>query len=266
MKVAVAQFAAVSDKAANLARIAALATEAAGAGARVAVFPEASMHGFGRPRDDLRPAAEPLDGPFVESLGRLASNLGLTLVVGMFEAIPGDERVSNTLVVVDRSGGLVTSYRKRHLFDAFDDRESNRFHAGGEGLPIVEVEGFRAAVAICYDLRFPAFIQHAADSGAELLMVPSAWVAGPMKEEHWGVMVRARAIENTMYVAAAAMTGPGYCGRSMIVDPFGVVTAALGEAEGVALAEVSRERLAEVRARLPLVAQRRAESEMTAGS
>jgi deaminated glutathione amidase len=265
MKVAVAQFAAGTDKSANLARISTLAAQAARAGARLAVFPEGSMHGFGGPRDDLRPAAEPLDGPFVEGLQQLAADLELTLVAGMFEAVPGDERVSNTAVVVDGRSGLVASYRKRHLYDAFDDRESDRFRAGAAGMPIVQMDGFRTAIAVCYDLRFPAFIQHAADCGAGMLVVPSAWVAGPMKEEHWSVLVRARAIENTMYVAAAAMTGSHYCGRSMIVDPFGVVTSMLGEAEGVAVGEVSEERLAEVRARLPLIAQRRAELDASAG-
>ena len=262
MKIAVAQFSAGYDKTANLEHISALAEEAARAGAQLVVFPEGAMHGFGAPSDDLRPVAEPLDGKFVDGLHGLASRLRLTVVAGMFEAIPGDHRISNTAVVIDARRGLVASYRKRHLYDAFDERESDRIRPGAGDLPIVEVEGFKTAVAICYELRFPAFIQQAADRGAELLVVPSAWVAGPLKEEHWSVLLRARAIENTMYVAAAAMTGAGYCAQSMVVDPLGVVTAALGEAEGVTVAEVTKERLAEVRARLPLIAQRSADSKV----
>ena len=265
MKIAVAQFSAGGDKTANLANISALAEEAAQAGARLVVFPEGAMHGFGAPSDDLRPAAEPLDGKFVDGLSRLASRLQLTLVAGMFETNPGDQRISNTAVVIDPRRGLVAAYRKRHLYDAFDERESDRIRAGGDDLPIVEVEGFSTAVAICYELRFPAFIQLAADRGAELLVVPSAWVAGPLKEEHWSVLLRARAIENTMYVAAAAMTGAGYCARSMVIDPLGVVTTALGEAQSVAVAEVTKERLAQVRSRLPLIAQRRAEANVPTG-
>jgi predicted amidohydrolase len=260
MKVAVAQYESGRDKTANLKRIAALAAEAASAGARLVVFPEGSMHTFGELTDDLRPAAEPVDGPFVEELRGLASRLGVTLVAGMFESIPGDHLISNTAVVVDPRKGLVAAHRKRHLYDAFGERESDRFHPGDADLPIIEVDGFSTAVAICYELRFPAFIQHAADRGADLLAVPSAWVAGPLKEEHWNIIVRARAIENTMYVAAAGMTGVGYCARSMVIDPMGMVMAGLGEAAGVAVAELSQDRLAQVRAKLPLVAQRRAGS------
>lgn len=257
MKVAVAQFESGADKAENFERITAQADEAASVGARLVVFPEGAMHTFGQLTDDLRPAAEPLDGPFVGHLGRLAARLGLTLVVGIFESVPGDQRINNTAVVIDPRKGLVAAHRKRRLYDAFGERESDRFRPGDSDLPLVEVDGFKTAVAICYELRFPAFIQNAADRGADMLVVPSAWVAGPMKEEHWNLIVRTRAVENTMYVAAAGMTGTGFCARSMIVDPMGSITAGLGEAPGVAVAELSQERLAAVRARLPLVAQRR---------
>jgi predicted amidohydrolase len=256
MKVAVAQFASGPDKASNLEHISALSSEAARAGARLVVFPEGAMHTFGALTDNLAPAAEPLDGRFVGELSRLAARLDLTVVAGMFESIAGDHRIYNTAVVVGAKG-LVASHRKRYLYDAFSEMESDRMRAGTEELPLVDIDGFATAVSICYELRFPAFIQHAADRGADLLVVPAAWVAGPLKEEHWSVMVRARAIENTMYVAGAGMTGAGYCGRSVIVDPLGVVQAALGEAEGVTVAEVTKERLAQVRARLPLGAQRR---------
>jgi predicted amidohydrolase len=133
--------------------------------------------------------------------------------------------------------------------------------AGEEDPPLIELQGFAVAVAICYDIRFPAFIGRLADRGADVLLLPSAWVAGPLKETHWNVLARARAIDNTMYVAAAGQTGAAYCGQSLIVDPLGVVVAGLGEAEGVAVAEISHERLKLARARLPLVAQRRPISE-----
>lgn len=260
IKVAVAQFESGPDKTANLERITSLAEEGASAGARLVVFPEGAMHTFGALTDDLRPAAEPLDGPFVGKLRALASRLDVTVVAGMFESIAGDRRISNTAIVIDARNGLVAAHRKRHLYDAFGELESERFRPGDANLPIVDVYGFSTAVAICYELRFPAFIQDAADRGADLLVVPSAWVAGPLKEEHWNLIVRARALENTMYVAVAGMTGAGFCGRSMIVDPMGVALAGLGEESGVAVAELSQDRLAHVRAKLPLVAQRRASS------
>lgn len=256
-RIAVAQFASGFDKAANLERIGSLAEQAARAGARVAVFPEGAMHTFGELKDDLARVAEPLDGPFVESLGRLATRLEMTIVAGMFESIPGEKRIHNTAVVISRAG-LIAHHRKHHLYDAFEDLESDRILAGEADPPLFELDGFKAALVVCYELRFPAYIQQLADRGADLLLVPSAWVAGPLKEEHWMVMVRARAIENTMYVAAAGMSGLGYCAKSMIVDPMGVVECALGEAEGVIAGEVTKERLAKVRRRLPLIEQRRA--------
>ena len=266
MKVAVAQFEPGWDKKANLEHIALLAGKAGRDGARVVVFPEGAMHTFGENSDDLRAAAEPLDGPFVETLSRLAARLDLTVVAGMFETIPGDDLIANTAIVVGPQRGLVASHRKVHLYDAFGELESERFRAGTSGVPLVEIDGFKAAFVVCYELRFPAFIQDAADRGADMLLVPAAWVAGPLKEEHWNLMVRARAVENTMFVAAAGMTGAGYCGRSMIVDPLGVVIAGLAEGEGVAVGEVTAERLAHARARLPLVEQRRALAEQRRAS
>lgn len=261
MKVAVAQFAATMDKAANLECITALGAEAAGLGARVVVFPEGAMCDFGEAGDDLRPHAEPLDGPFVGALTRLAARHAVTVVAGMFEAVAGDEHVYNTAVVVDPARGLAASYRKRQLFDAFGERESDRFRSGDRQALLIDVEGFKAAVAICYDVRFPAFIQDAADRGADVLLLPAAWVAGPLKEDHWDVMVRARAMENTMYVAGAGQAGIKYCAHSMVVDPLGVAVASLAERAGVVVAELSRERLGQARARLPLVAQRKAQRE-----
>lgn len=264
MKIAVGQFAAGPDKVANVEAIADLTAQANRAGARVVVFPEGAMHTFGELTDDLRPAAEPLDGPFVDSLLRLSYRLGIIVVAGMFEAIHSDERIHNTVVVIDPRDGIVATHRKRHMYDAFGEKESDRFRPGTEDPPLLEIESFKMSVVICYELRFPAYIQEIADRGADVLLVPAAWVAGPLKEEHWSVMMRARAIENTMYVAGAGMGGAGYCARSMIVDPLGVVSAGLAEAPGLAIAEITAERLAHARARLPLVAQRRAASPVKA--
>lgn len=257
MRVAVGQFSACMDKAANLERIGALVAQAGSLGARLLILPEGGMCDFGRPADDLRPLAEPVGGPFVDRLQRLASRYRVALVCGMFETIPGSGRIHNTAVVVDAKLGLIGAYRKRHLFDAFSDRESDRFQPGDADSPILDVGGFKLGVAICYELRFPTLFQELADRGAELVVLPSAWVAGPLKEEQWGVLARARAMDNTIYFAAAGQVGGRYAGRSLIVDPFGAALAGLGESEGVAVADLTHERLVEVRARLPLLDQRR---------
>jgi predicted amidohydrolase len=258
MKVAVGQFGPGMSKPANLERITKLTAQAAESGARVVVFPEAAMCDFGEKNDDLHSAAEPLDGRFVTTLSELASRHRMTVVAGMFETIPGERLIHNSAVVVDPVKGLVGAFHKRHLFDAFGELESERFRPGDEDPLQVEVDGFRAAVVICYDMRFASYIERAANQGAQLLLAPTAWVAGPLKEEHLSVVARARALDNTMYVAVGGHSGFGYTGRSVIVDPLGATLAGLGDSEGVAIADISHERLKAARARLPVVAQRRA--------
>src|SRR2546430_6299654 len=141
MRLAVAQFSAGTEKAANLERIANLTAQAANAGARLVLFPEGSMCDFGTKTDDLHSPAEPLDGPFVRTLSKLAAQFKLTVVAGMFEGIPGERLVYNSAVVVDRVKGLMGVYRKRHLFDAVGEAESERFRSGDEDPLLVEVDG-----------------------------------------------------------------------------------------------------------------------------
>jgi predicted amidohydrolase len=258
MRIAVAQFSAGMSKPANLERIAKLTAQAADSGARLVVFPEAAMCDFGQKTDELHGVAEPLDGRFVTTLSELAARHRTSVVAGMFESIPGERRIHNSAIVVDPVKGLAGTYHKRHLFDAFGELESERFRAGEEDPLQIEIEGFRAAVVICYDMRFASFIERAADQGAELLLAPTAWVAGPLKEEHMSVVARARALDNTMYVAVGGQAGVAYTGRSVIVDPLGAQIAGLGDGEGVAIADISHERISDARARLPLLAQRRA--------
>ena len=258
MRVVVAQFSAGMSKPANLERIAKLTAHAADSDARLVVFPEAAMCDFGEKTDDLHSVAEPLDGRFVTTLSELAARHRTTVVAGMFESIPGDHLVHNSAIVVDPIKGLTGTFHKRHLFDAFGEVESERFRAGEEDPLQIEIDGFRAAVVICYDMRFASFIERAADEGADLLLAPAAWVAGPLKEEHLSIVARARALDNTMYVAIGGQAGAAYTGRSVIVDPLGAQIAGLGDGEGVAIADISHERLNEARARLPLLAQRRA--------
>jgi predicted amidohydrolase len=258
MRIAVAQLTATMDKPANLQRIADLTERAADAGARLVVFPEGAMCDFGAKTDDLHPVAEPLDGTFVRALSRLADRFGLTVVSGMFESIPGSHLIYNSAVVVAASTGLAGVYRKRHLFDAFGEIESERFLSGDADPLLVDIGGFKVGVVICYDMRFASFIERAADAGADLILAPAAWVAGPLKEEHLAVVAHARALDNTVYVAVAGQGPALYTGRSVIVDPLGATLASLADADGVATAEISHERLNAARSRLPVLRQRRA--------
>ncbi|WP_020579854.1 carbon-nitrogen hydrolase family protein [Actinopolymorpha alba] len=257
MRVALLQFAASLDKSENLQAIRHLARKAASDQLDVVVCPEASMHDFGSPDMPLAGAAEPLDGPFVQALADLARELGAMVIGGMFEASGDPSRVYNTLVAVGADGSLAGSYRKIHLYDAFGYRESDRLVPGATEPVVVDVAGHRLGLLTCYDLRFPELSRALADAGADVLVVPAAWLRGPLKEDHWATLVRARAIENTCYVAAADQCGSAYAGRSMLVDPMGVVLSALGEQVGACVGEVEADRVAEVRERNPTLAHRR---------
>ena len=258
MRVAVAQFTATLEPATNRETVAKLTAEAAVGGAELVVFPEAAARDFGQPTEPLAPVAEPLDGPFAGALSRLASEHRTVIVAGMLERIESSSsHVYNTVVAVGPDGSRLGAYRKLHLFDAFGHRESARIRAGDGGTLTFSHGGHTFGVLTCYDLRFPELARQLVDRGADTLLLPAAWVQGPLKEDHWTTLVRARAIESTCYVLGSGQVGNIYCGRSLIVDPMGVTLAALGEEPGVAVAELSAERLAAVRAKLPCLQHRR---------
>ncbi|WP_141576908.1 carbon-nitrogen hydrolase family protein [Actinomadura sp. WMMA1423] len=258
VRVAVAQFAPGTGKDENLAAIGGLAAEAVAQGARVVVLPEFAM--FTAPKMDRRfvDSAEPLDGPFVAGLGDLAWRHGVHVVAGVNERLDEPDRISNTLVAIAPGGEVVAEYRKLHLYDAFGYEESALVRPGEIGEPeTFAVDGVVFGMQTCYDVRFPEVTRRIVDAGADVLALPAEWVPGPLKEDHWRTLVRARAIENTVYVAAADQCAPTGAGNSMVVDPMGVVVAALGEGTGVVSGDVSPERIKAVRAKNPALDLRR---------
>ena len=260
VSVAIAQFAPTANKQANLRVIAELAATAATDGAQVLAFPEYAMFTVPSMTDEFVTTAEPLDGEFVSSLGELVRQDGLHIVAGINEAIPGEDRIHNTLIALGPDGRLVAKYRKLHLYDAFGYRESDRVAPGEIEAPeTFTVDGVTFGLQTCYDLRFPEVTRRIVDAGADVVVLPAEWVPGPLKEDHWTTLVRARAIENTIYVVAADQSAPAGSGVSMIVDPMGLVLASLGETTGTAVAKVSPARIAEVRAKNPALKLRRFE-------
>jgi predicted amidohydrolase len=261
MRVALGQLPVSSVPSVNLARVEAAVTSAAARGAQLAVFPE-GMHA--RFSADLRQAAQPLDGPFCAGLAQAARRNGVAIIAGVFEPA-GDERVFNTTVAFDADGQLAAAYRKIHLFDALGQRESDSVAPGAEPV-IADLGGLRVGFMTCYDVRFPELARTLAVDGADLLVLPAAWASGLFKEEHWVTLVRARAIENTIWVAAAGQVpdpeekptaAPTGIGRSLLVDPMGTVRMDLGSAEGVAAGDVDPARTAQVRSVLPCLSNRR---------
>lgn len=256
--VAVAQFAPVADSVANLASIRTLTEEAVARGADLVVFPEYASYFSGALGQDFVDSAQPLDGEFMTGVAALAREHGIHLVVGLVERIDEPSRFSNTLAAIDPNGDIVATYRKLHLYDAFGDRESAWVRAGEIDEP--QVFGFHGLVVglqTCYDLRFPEITRRLADAGATLVLVPSEWVRGPLKEHHWRTLVTARALENTLYLAAADHTPPIGVGNSVVVDPMGVSIASIGDQAGVAVAVLDPERVTAVRRLNPALELRR---------
>jgi len=261
MRIALCQLPVSPDASVNMSRVRAALDQAARGGAALAVFPEATMVRFG---SDLRAAAEPLDGPFCSGLAAACASTGVAAVAGVFEPAP-DGRVYNTAVAFSGSGSLVASYRKLHLFDALGQRESDLV-APGSAPVIASLAGVPVGLQICYDIRVPELSRSLAADGAPLLTVSAAWQAGLFKEEHWVTLLRARAIENTVWVAAAGQVpdpdspptrAPTGVGRSMLIDPLGVVRADLGPSAGVQVADADIGLVETVRGTLPSLANRR---------
>jgi len=222
--------------------------------ADLVVFPEAFARDFGEAGSDVSEYAETLGGDFDREVARVAGERHTTVVAGMFETSADPVRPFNTLLV---RGAVDAHYRKVHLYDSFGYRESDRLSAGPIEPLVLDLSGWRVGLMTCYDLRFPEFARALVDKGAELLVVPAAWVAGPRKVDHWRTLVRARAIENTVFVAAAGQPGPRYTGHSLVVDPLGDVLAEAGEAAEVLTAVLDRSALDQARRTNPSLANRR---------
>ena len=257
LAIAVGQFSPTADAAANLALIGELVAEASDQGARVVVFPEYSSY-FVDPFDEsLLANAQDLDGPFTRALTALAFEHDVVVVAGLLERAGDDRHVRNTVVAVDVSG-VIATYRKLHLYDAFGQRESDWIEPGRLDPPeTFEMAGLRFGLMTCYDLRFPEVSRLLVDAGADVLLVPAEWVRGPLKEHHWSTLLHARAIENTVFVAAADHPPPLGVGHSMVIDPQGVQVAAIGTSAGIAVAHLDSDAVERVRRVNPALALRR---------
>jgi predicted amidohydrolase len=263
IRVACVQMTSRADKAANLATAERLVARAAATGADVVVLPE-KWNAIGDAAT-LHAAAEPLDGgESVAAMAEWARRHGIALVGGSItERREGREKLSNTSLVFDSDGAVVATYRKIHLFDVevggVTYRESEAEEPGDEAV-VAQLEGWGIGLSVCYDVRFPELYRILALAGAELVTIPAHFTT-PTGKDHWHVLLRARAIENQCYVVAAAQVGetlpgrPAY-GRSLIADPWGLVVAQAPDEETVIAAELDREHVRDIRAKLPSLANR----------
>lgn len=275
VRVAIVQMAARADVADNLDVARCALVRSGRAGAQLSVFPEVFLNDLTVAPSGVSPAerAQRRDGTAVVRMRALAREFAQWLVIGFVEVADG-ERVYNTTLLVNPLGQVAAAYRKTHLYDAFGVRESDIYMPGEELFAPISTPVGVLGLLVCYELRFPEVARVQWLRGAQLLIVPSAWYAGPGKERQWKTLVAARAVENNCYVLAcnqAARSAIGktpsrgsqrlveslYCGQSMVVDPAGEVIAQLGEDEDVLLCDIDLTRIEAMRRTVPTRGQRR---------
>ncbi len=267
MRVAVVQMNSQADLAANVARAVELVSRAADLGAELVALPE-NFAFMGESDEQKRAIAEDLpgEGPIAKAIAGVARDRGVfVLAGGMPEKSADGERPFNTSALFAPNGALLSRYRKVHLFDVdLPDgttlRESSACQPGEETV-VTEVRGKKLGMTICYDVRFPELYRRLVDAGALIVTVPAAFTLTTGKD-HWLALLRARAIENQVFVVAPAQHGRHPRGRmtygkSAIIDPWGDVIAQCGEGEGVAVATLDFTYQDKVRAALPSLKHRR---------
>ena len=267
MRAGAVQLNSTQDTDRNLETANRLVREAAAMGADLVVLPE-KWTVLGTP-EQMTDGAEALDGRFISWARSTASELGIDLVAGsMVERVEGQEKTANTSVHVGPDGELRAVYRKMHMFDVEVDgdvyAESATEQAGDE-VVVSELDGgVRLGMTICYDVRFPELYRILATRGAEVITVPAAFTLATTRD-HWEVLLRARAIENQCFVIAPNQIGshppgPRCGGRSMIIDPWGLVLAQAPDTETAIVADIDFDVLQRVRRRIPALTHRRPEA------
>jgi len=271
-RIAAVQMSSSADPQANLALAADLIDSACRGGAKLVVLPENFSLMPATEADRLAFAEPDGDGRVQDFLSEQASRHGVWIVGGTAPIRSGDGgRVRSTCLVVDDRGRRAARYQKIHLFDVQVSetefyRESDAFEPGGvdeDNLVCIDTPAGRLGLTVCYDLRFPELYRRLRDAGAEIISVPSAFTA-TTGEVHWEPLLRARAIEDQVFIVAPGQWGRHASGRethghTMIVDPWGRVLAERASGNGAVFADIDRELLSDIRTRFPALAHRRLE-------
>jgi predicted amidohydrolase len=259
VKAAVVQLKASTNKETNLKNILTYITKAAKNKATLVAFPEFMMFYTNSKQTsrELADLAETINGNFVKSIAKAAKDNQIQVVGSFYEKSTKKDRVYDTSFIIDKSGKVVSTYRKIHLYDALGFRESNKLVSGSKIAKPVNTSIGKVGMMICYDLRFPEMSRSLASSGSEILVAPSAWVKGNMKEDHWITINKTRAIENGCYVIAPDQVGNIYCGRSIVVDPYGKILLDMKKKQGIGYVKIELKKVKQTRKVLPLLKNRR---------
>jgi deaminated glutathione amidase len=260
-RVAIVQMKSSTDKQENLRISLDFVKEGARRKARLICFPEFQM-AFSSAKQSskqLTNVAESANGNFIVKLCSAARSCKIDIVATIYEKSEAlsDKRVYDTAVLINSKGNIISLYRKVHLYDALGFKESLKLMAGNSIEQPSATSTGTIGLMICYDIRFPEISRILAVQGAEILVAPSAWIQGVMKEEHWVTLLKARSIENGLYMVAPDQVGNIFSGRSMVIDPFGSVILDMGNREGMEVVDIDISRVQSVRKSLPLLKNRR---------
>ncbi len=261
-RAAIVQMKSSEDKERNLAYSVKLINEAAKRKARLICFPEFQMaySPAEQKSKSLHKIAEKITGNFVSTLSNSAKQNKINVIATIYEIINTNEKnqkVFDTGIIINELGKVQSIYRKVHLYDALGFKESRKLLAGSIIEKPSKTSVGNLGLLICYDMRFPEISRILTVNGANILVSPSAWVAGFMKKVHWEIMVRARAIENGVYVLAPNQVGNIYCGHSMVIDPFGATILDMKNRQGIEFIEIDTAKIDTTRRTLPLLMNRR---------
>jgi len=265
MKVAVVQFKASTNKEENLKKIISYISKASSKNATLCAFPEFMMFytKSSQTAKELADLSETINGNFISIISKAAKENHIQVVGSFYEKSKKNNRVYDTSFVINHLGKVISTYRKIHLYDALGFKESDKMIPGSKISKPVSTSLGKIGMMICYDLRFPEMSRALALAGSEVLIAPSAWVKGPMKEEHWITINKTRAIENGCYVIAPDQVGNIYCGRSLVVDPYGKVLLDMKKKQGISFVGIDLKKVKETRKVLPLLKNRRADTYST---
>ena len=261
-RVAIVQMKSSDDKEENLRISVDFIKEAVRRKARLICFPEFQM-AFSSTKQSSKQlvdmAESAKNGKFNLKLCSTARSCNIDVVATFYERsdTPSLGRVYDTAVLINSKGKIISLYRKVHLYDALGFKESLKLMAGNSIEQPNRTSVGTVGLIICYDIRFPEISRILAVQGAEILAAPSAWFQGVMKEEHWVTLLKARSIENGLYMVAPDQIGNIFSGRSMVIDPFGTVILDMGNREGMEVVEIDISRVQSVRRSLPLLKNRR---------
>ena len=259
VKVAVVQFKASTNKELNLQKILKYISQAAKKDAKLVAFPEFMMFytSSSQTPAQLANEAESINGNFVKTIAKCAKENSIEVIGTFYEKSTKKNRVYDTSFFADKTGKIISKYRKIHLYDALGFRESDKMASGSKITKPTKSKIGKLGMIICYDLRFPEMSRTLASSGSEIIVAPSAWVKGKSKEEHWITINKTRAIENGCYMVSPDQVGNIYCGRSVVVDPYGKVLLDMKKRQGIGYVDINLDKVKQTRKVLPLLKNRR---------